>query len=78
MKRKSVEIGGVYVAKISGRMVPVKLLRESPYGGWDGRNEITGRDVWIKTAAKLRYPYRPAPKLSLYGGYGSGVHPSCR
>ncbi|MCW5982704.1 MAG: hypothetical protein KIT09_31740 [Bryobacteraceae bacterium] len=47
-----------YVVKVSGRLAPVKILRESPYGGWVGRNERTGREVRIRSAAKLRQPYR--------------------
>ncbi len=35
MKKAEVHIGGVYYAKVSGRIVSVRLLRESPYGGND-------------------------------------------
>ena len=36
MKRTNVELGGVYAAKVSGRVVPVRLDTENPQGGWDG------------------------------------------
>lgn len=56
MKRRDVELGGHYVARISGRMAVVRLDRESPHGGWDATNVVTGRSVWIRSAAKLRRP----------------------
>jgi len=56
MKKKDVQIGHVYAAKVSGRVVPVRLIRESQYGGgWIATNTKTNRDVLIKTAARLRY-----------------------
>lgn len=54
MKKKDVQIRGVYWAKISNRMVPVEILTESIYGGWNARNWTTSRMVRIKSAAKLR------------------------
>lgn len=54
MKQKDVQVGGTYTVKVSGTLVPVKLLNESPYGGWNGVNITTGRAVRIRTAARLR------------------------
>jgi hypothetical protein len=54
MKKAEVAIGGVYVAKVSGVLSPVKILRESVFGGWDGQNERTGKPVRIRSAARLR------------------------
>lgn len=59
MKRKQVTLGHTYAAKVSGKVVPVRIDRESPYGGWDGTNTVTGREVRIKTAARLRYEIKP-------------------
>ncbi len=56
MKKKEIEVGGTYAAKVSDRVVPVRILRESPYGGWDARNEITGRSVRVRSAQRLRFP----------------------
>ena len=56
MKKREIEIGGVYVAKVSGRLVTVHIDRESPYGGWDATNRATGRAVRIRTAGRLRRP----------------------
>jgi hypothetical protein len=54
VKKKDVQLGKTYIAKISNKLVPVRLDRESPYGGWDATNLNTKRQVRIKTAAKLR------------------------
>ncbi|MCA9557184.1 MAG: hypothetical protein KC583_01360 [Myxococcales bacterium] len=54
MKKNEIEIRGVYVAKVSGQLVAVRIDRESPYGGWDATNLATGRSVRIRTAARLR------------------------
>lgn len=67
MKKNEVEIGNEYVVKVSGRLVSVKILRESPYGGWIGRNKETGRDVRVRTAARLRYPANRADR-AMYAG----------
>jgi hypothetical protein len=54
MKKHEIEIGGVYVAKVSGRIAEVRIDRESPYGGWDATNLATGRAIRIRSAARLR------------------------
>ena len=54
MKKSEVDIGGTYAAKVSGKVVPVRITGESPYGGWDGMNTETGRSVRIRSAARLR------------------------
>jgi len=58
MKKAEVQIGETYAVKVSGRIVLVRLDRESPFGGYDGTNLKTGRRVHVKTAARLRYPWR--------------------
>src|ERR1700686_5109822 len=54
MKKQDVTLGQVYAVKVSGRIQPVRLVTVSPYGGWTGRNEKTGREIRIRSAAKLR------------------------
>src|SRR5258707_15490719 len=54
MKKHDVVLGQVYAVKVSGRIQPVRIIAESPYGGWVGRNEQTGREIRIRSAAKLR------------------------
>ena len=58
MLKREVEIGHQYVAKVSGKIAIVRILHESPYGGWEAVNRQTGRAVRIKTAARLRRPAR--------------------
>lgn len=55
MLKAQVEVGKVYVMKVSGGLTRVRLDSVSPYGGWNGTNLKTGREVRIRTAAKLRY-----------------------
>lgn len=59
MKNSEVQLNRVYAAKVSGKLVPVRIQAEWSFGnghyGWIGRNEETGREVRIKTAARLRY-----------------------
>lgn len=54
MKKKDIQIGHVYTAKVSGRVVPVRIVSESPYGGWNARSLVTGREVRIRSAQRLR------------------------
>jgi len=54
MLKKDVQIGKAYLVKVSGKLVPVRLTREHWNGGWTGTNTTTGREVRVKTAAKLR------------------------
>jgi len=54
MKKNEVIIGGRYLAKVSGKVVPVRITGESRYGGWDAVNVETNRTVRIKSAQRLR------------------------
>ena len=56
MKGKTCEIGSTYIAKVSGVLAKVRITGESPYGGWRGTNLATGREVRIRSAARLRRP----------------------
>ena len=58
MKKANVKIGEAYLCKVSGRLTRVRILRESPYGGWEAVNEDTRRDVRIRSAQRLRCPAR--------------------
>lgn len=62
MKKNEVKIGGEYIAKVSGKLAKVRITGESPYGGWDAKNTATGRDVRVRTAARLRRPVMSKPK----------------
>ena len=54
MKKADVSFGTIYMARVSGNLVKVRLDAESPYGGWLATNLDTGRQVRIRTAARLR------------------------
>jgi len=58
MKKNEITIGGVYAAKVSGKVVPVLIKGESPYGGWDAVNTQTKRAIRVRSAARLRRPVR--------------------
>jgi len=61
MKKKDVQgVGHVYAVKVSGKVVPVRLLEEyhsyrGKQNGWIGVNLRTGRKIHVRTAAKLRW-----------------------
>jgi hypothetical protein len=63
MKKSQITIGGIYAAKVSGRLVPVAIVQENPLGGWNGINLQSHRGVRIRTAARLRPPMglKPLP-----------------
>jgi hypothetical protein len=56
MKSSDITIGGTYTAKVSDRLVPVRIDRVSPHGGWDATNLVTNKTVRIKSAQRLRSP----------------------
>jgi hypothetical protein len=67
MKMSDVQVGLVYVAKVSGVLQRVKVLRVDTAPNFLSkrrqrivcRNLATGREVVCRSAARLRYP---APK----------------
>lgn len=55
MKQKDIKIGAIYGAKVTGKVVPVRIDRLSPSGiGWDATSLVTKRSVRVKTAGRLR------------------------
>ncbi len=60
-KAEILGVGYTYIVKVSGHLIPVTLTALSPYGGWVGRNLKTGREIRIRTAARLRRQ-APVPK----------------
>jgi len=65
MKKNEVVVGGSYVAKVSGKLVPVRITGESKFGGWDAVNTQTNRAVRIKSAQRLRRPADAATKKAV-------------
>ncbi len=54
MLKRDVQIGGIYIAKVSNRLVQVRIDAESRYGGWEATNLSTGKRVRIRSAQRLR------------------------
>ena len=54
MKKSEVKIGRVYTAKVTNKLVQVRIDAESRYGGWEATNLTTGKKVRIKSAQRLR------------------------
>ena len=56
MKKDEVKTGGIYKAKVTDKVVPVRLDAEHPSGGWEATNMITGKKIRVKSAQRLRGP----------------------
>ncbi|GAB6185687.1 winged helix-turn-helix domain-containing protein [Thermopirellula anaerolimosa] len=54
MRRDEVQIGKLYIAKVSGKLASVRIDGENRHGGWDATNLATGKKVRIKSAQRLR------------------------
>jgi len=74
MKKKDVSVGKVYAVKVSGKVVPVKLVSESSYGGWNGKSLVTGRKIRVKTGGRLRKELKDS-SLSIHYRILSGTKP---
>jgi hypothetical protein len=59
MQKHNVQIGTTYIVKVSGTLAKVRITREHPRGGWYGTNLATGREIRIRTAARLRSEVKP-------------------
>ena len=60
MQKQNVHIGTTYIVKVSGTLAKVRITREHARGGWYGTNLATGREIRIRTAARLRSEMKPA------------------
>ncbi len=54
MKKNEVKVGKVYSAKVTGKMVPVRIDAVNPHGGWEATNLVTKKRIYIKSAQRLR------------------------
>ena len=54
MKKDEVQIGRVYLAKVTNKVVSVRIDKENHLGGWNATNLETGKGIRIKSAQKLR------------------------
>jgi len=67
MKKQDVKVGESYLAKVSGKVVPVRITGESRYGGWNAVNRETNREVRIKSAQRLRRTANAATRATSSG-----------
>lgn len=56
MKKDEIKVGGTYLAKVSDKVVPVRIDAENTHGGWNATNLLTHKKVRIKSAQRLRCP----------------------
>lgn len=70
MKGNHVRVGGTYTAKVSGRVVQVKIVGANLRGGWDAVNLATGRPVRIRGAQRLREEVQPEGQVNAMASWG--------
>ena len=54
MKKAEVQIGGKYLANVSGKRVEIQIDSEKTTGGWSATNLATGKKIHIKSAQRLQ------------------------
>ncbi len=54
MKKADVQINAIYLVKVAGNLVPVRIDREHDSGGWLGTSRKTGKQIRIKSPQRLR------------------------
>ena len=59
MKQAEVVINGLYWAKVSDKLVKVRILRRLTIGGWSAENQSTKREIHIRSAQRLRERCEP-------------------
>ena len=64
MKKNEVKIGSVYTARVTDRLVPVRIDCANRHGGWSGTKLATKKTVRIKSAQRLRGKYIPPGKAA--------------
>jgi len=64
MQKHNIKVGSTYIVKVSGTLAKVRITREHDRGGWYGTNLATGREIRIRTAARLRSEVPPAPAIT--------------
>jgi hypothetical protein len=66
MKKNEVKVGQTYLAKVSDRIVQVRIDSTHSRQGWNCTNTATGKRIHIKSAQRLRGPAK-ADKKKLAG-----------
>jgi hypothetical protein len=60
MTKDEVKIGHTYEAKVSNRIVTVRIDSTNSHGGWNATNTATGKRIRIKSARRLWRPVETA------------------
>ena len=71
MKKQGVELHKVYAAKVSGKVVPVRLDSTNQHGGWNCTNMVTRKPCRVATAQRLRGLW-PKKNLPIVAGKTEG------
>ncbi|MEE8384452.1 MAG: hypothetical protein V3S01_00860 [Dehalococcoidia bacterium] len=81
MRANEIELGGVYLVRVSGRDVPVRIMDTMSHGGWFGVTLESGRGTRIlsagriKTLVRLGTPPTYAERQALLERYAEAVRP---
>ncbi len=62
MKKNEIKVGGMYRAKVSDKVVTVRIDSAHTKGGWNATNTATGKRIRIKSAQRLRGAAKGAAK----------------
>ena len=62
MKKNEIKVGGMYRAKVSDKIVTVRIDSTHTKGGWNATNTATGKRIRIKSAQRLRGAAKGAAK----------------
>ncbi len=62
MKKNEIKVGGMYRAKVSDKVVAVRIDSTHTKGGWNATNTATGKQIRIKSAQRLRGAAKTAAK----------------
>ncbi len=62
MKKNEIKVGGMYRAKVSDKVVTVRIDSTHTKGGWNATNTATGKRIRIKSAQRLRSAAKSAAK----------------
>jgi hypothetical protein len=73
MKKNEVKVGGLYHAKVSDKVVTVRIDSTNTHGGWNATNTATGKSIRIKSAQRLRGPAKGGAKVEASGAPKAAV-----
>lgn len=73
MKKDEVKVGGFYLAKVSGKLVTVRIDSTHSKGGWNATNTRTGKRIRIKSARRLRGAVKSSAKAEASEATKAGI-----